>query len=58
MVRGNEEIPGEKVIHEIQYFAIFSALKRLLDQGILTPEICRKANVAVAEKYGVLQLNV
>jgi len=33
-------------------------LKKLLEQKILSPEICQQINVAVAEKYGVLRLNI
>ena len=40
---------------EIKYFALFSVLKKLSQQGKLTAAYCQKANVAIAEKYGVLQ---
>ena len=47
--------PSEKVINEIKYFAAFSVLKRLLEQEKITLENCQQANVAIAEKYGVLE---
>jgi len=50
--------PSEKVINEIKYFAAFSSLKRLLEQGKITSEHCQQANVAIAEKYGVAQLHI
>ena len=40
---------------EIKYFALFSVLKKLSQQRKLTAAYCQKANVAIAEKYGVLQ---
>ena len=49
------QTPSEKVINEIKYFAAFSALKRLLEQEKITLENCQLANVAIAEKYGVLE---
>ena len=49
------QTPSEKVINEIKYFAAFSALKRLLEQKKITLENCQLANVAIAEKYGVLE---
>ena len=33
----------------------FSALKKLFLKGLITKENCEKANVAIAEKYGVLE---
>ena len=50
--------PSEKVINEIKYFAAFSVLKQLLKQEKITLEYCQQANVAIAEKYGVSQLNI
>ena len=52
------QTPSEKVINEIKYFAAFSALKRLLEQKKITLENCQLANVAIAEKYGVLQCHI
>lgn len=52
------QTPSEKVINEIKYFTAFSALKRLLEQEKITLENCQQANVAIAEKYGVSQLNI
>ena len=47
--------PDSLVLCEIKYFTLFSALKKLSQQGKLTQAYCQKANVAIAEKYGVLQ---
>ena len=47
--------PETSLLCEIKYFALFSALKKLSQQGKLTTAYCQKANVAIAEKYGVLQ---
>jgi len=33
------------VINEIQYFMVFSALKKLLEQGRITTEQCQQANM-------------
>lgn len=44
---------SEQVINEIRYFMVFSALKKLLEQGRITAEQCQQANTALAEKYGV-----
>ena len=47
---------GEPVlINEIKYYMAFSALKKLFLKGLITKENCDKANVAIAEKYGVLE---
>lgn len=47
------QAPSEQVINEIQYFMVFSALKKLLEQGRITTEQCQQANTVLAEKYGV-----
>ena len=47
--------PNPLLLCEIKYFALFSALKKLSQQGKLTAAYCQKANVAIAKKYGVLQ---
>ena len=38
-----------------KYYMAFSALKKLFLKGLITKENCDKANVAIAEKYGVLE---
>ena len=43
------------LINEIKYYMAFSALKKLFLKGLITKENCDKANVAIAEKYGVLE---
>ena len=41
------------MINEIKYYAAFSTLKRLLEQGKITLEQGQQVNTAIAEKYGV-----
>ena len=50
--------PAAYLVAEVCYCMAFSMLKKLLEQKILSPEICQQINVAVAEKYGVLRLNI
>ena len=52
------EAAKEKVIQEIQCFVSCCALKRLFEQGKITEEIRHRAVVALAEKYGVLELPI
>ena len=42
-------------LNEIKYYMAFSALKKLFLKGLITKENCDKANVAIVEKYGVLE---
>ena len=51
----NPQEPSAVLINEIKYYMAFSALKKLFIQGLITKEDCEKANVAIAEKYGVLE---
>ena len=51
----NPQEPSAVLINEIKYYMAFSALKRLLEQEKITLENCQLANVAIAEKYGVLE---
>ena len=51
----NPQEPSAILINEIKYYVAFSALKKLFIQGLITRENCEKANVAIAEKYGVLK---
>lgn len=50
----NPDVPSPILIHEIQYFIAFSALKKLVSKGIITLENAQKAHVAIAQTYGVL----
>jgi len=50
----NPQEPSAVLINEIKYYMAFSALKKLFLKGLITKENCDKANVAIAEKYGVL----
>ena len=54
----NPQEPSAVLINEIKYYMAFSALKKLLIQGLITIEDCEKANVAIAEKYGVSELSI
>ena len=49
----NPQEPSTLLINEIKYYMAFSALKKLFLKGLITKENCEKANVAIAEKYGV-----
>lgn len=51
----NPQEPSTLLINEIKYYMAFSALKKLFLKGLITKENCEKANVAIAEKYGVLE---
>lgn len=51
-------LKNEKAINEIKYFVVFFAIKRLLEQEKITPENFQLANIALAEKYGVLPLYI
>ena len=48
-------MPSERLINEIKYYVTYAFLKRLSEQGKLTLDNCQQANVAIAEKYGVLE---
>lgn len=50
--------PAAYLVAEVFYCMAFFMLKKLLEQKMLSPEICQQINVAVAEKYGVLRLNI
>ena len=54
----NPQEPSTLLINEIKYYMAFSALKKLFLKGLITKENCEKANVAIAEKYGVSQFNI
>ena len=54
----NPQEPSTLLINEIKYYMAFSALKKLFLKELITKENCEKANVAIAEKYGVSQFNI
>lgn len=58
MVKADMNVLNMKVLNEIRYFVLFSVLKKLLEQGEITLDNYKKVNIAIAEKYGVLQLNI
>ena len=43
--------------NEILYYAAYTCPKKLMEQGV-RQEILKKANVALAEQYGVSQYNI
>ena len=51
-------MPSERLINEIKYYVTYAFLKRLSEQGKSTLDNCRQANVAISERYGVLQLHI
>ena len=53
-----DEALSSHLIHEITYFTVFSILKRLIENGKISLETGRQANVALAEQYGVLAYSV
>ena len=53
-----QEQPTQKVINEIPYFIALSVLKKLWQQEEISLQVCEKANVAIAEKYGVLECQI
>ena len=54
----NPEAPSLVVINEVKYYMAVSVLKKMLTNGIITPESYRKATVALAEKYGVSRYDI
>ena len=54
----NPEAPSLVVVNEVKYYMAVSALKKMLTNGIITPENYRKATVALAEKYRVLRYDI
>ena len=53
-----QEQPTQKVINEIQYFIALSVLKKLWKKEEISLPVCAKANVALAEMYGVLECQI
>ena len=54
----NPQEPSTLLINEIKYYMAFSALKKLFLKGLITKENCEKSNVAIAEKYSVLEYRI
>ena len=46
------------LICEIEYFTAFSVLKKLIEEEKISLEAGQRANVAVAEQYGVLAYHI
>lgn len=53
-----QEQPTQKIRNEIQYFIALSVLKKLWQQEEISLQVCEKANVALAEMYGVLECQI
>lgn len=53
-----EQFSDERLRKEISYYMIWLLLRKLLEQQRLAPTDCQKVNVAIAEKWGVLPLDV
>lgn len=49
----NPNVLAPAVRNEIEYYIAFSMLKKLKDTEKIDAENCCKANVGIAEKYGV-----
>lgn len=47
-----------QIVDEIRYYMAHTCLKRLKEQGRVRPEQLRRANVAIAERYGVLPYEI
>lgn len=54
----NPEAPSLVVVNEVKYYMAISVLKKMLTNGIIAPENCRKATVALAEKYRVSRYDI
>ena len=54
----NNPLNLHQLICEIEYFTAFSVLKKLMEEGKIPLEAGQRANVAVAEQYGVLAYSV
>ena len=54
----NPEAPSPVIVNEIKYYMALSALKKMLDDGIITSENYKKATVAIAERYRVLRYDI
>lgn len=54
----NPNVLAPTVLNETKYFMACSALKKLAEAGKISHENLRRANVDIAEKYGVLPYRV
>ena len=51
-------VPAPAVLNEIKYYMACSVLKKFDEAGKISHENLRRANVAIAEQYGVLPYRV
>ena len=49
----NKLLNPHQLVCEIEYFTAFSVLKKLTEEGKISMETGQRANVAIAEQYGV-----
>ena len=54
----NDALNSWKLICEIKYFTAFSVLKKLTEKEKISLDAGQRANVAVAEQYGVLAYHI
>lgn len=54
----NPQEPSNALINEIKYYMSFCVLKKLFIKEVITKENCEKSNVAIAEKYSVLEYRI
>ena len=54
----NPQEPSNALINEIKCYMAFCALKKLFIKGVITKENREKSNVAIAEKYNVLEYRI
>ena len=47
-----------QLICEIEYFTAFSILKKLMEERKISLDAGQRANVAIAEQYGVLAYHI
>ena len=57
-MRYNPQEPSNALINEIKYYMSFCVLKKLFIKEVITKENCEKSNVAIAEKYSVLEYRI
>ena len=58
MMQYNTEIISKTVIREIKYFLAVSALRKMRDNNIITPENYMQSVLTIANKYRVLRYDI
>ena len=54
----NKLLNPHQLVCEVEYFTAFSVLKKLMEEEKIPLEAGQRANVAVAEQYGVLEYHI